>query len=415
MKQYPLIEIGDQALQQLVHFCRERNLNKFMLVADENTWGVLGERVDHLLREQGWDVKTAMLTGENIDSDERSFMQVFLAGDQLERTYLAVGSGVITDTTRFTSKVTRNQFISLPTAPSVDAYAPINAALTINGVKGSVLCHAPQAIFVDLDTICQAPKRMAASGFSDLVSKLAATADWRINSLLWHAHFDGEIYERAMDAAQSMVDVHEGIARGDRESMRKFIACQLESGKCMIDYGDSTPVAGAEHQIEHLWGMLWYHQNRHGLMHGESVGVGVVITSRWYEQLRAINKQEAEKRLADLKIQSRLEQENELRRQLGPLAEAAIQSNPILFQMSDPQQFNKIRGQILENWDEIQNIARLVPSSQQFVDWMQKVGAPTLPQEIGISEHEVMLAKEYAHSYRDRFSIAVLRKLLGIE
>ena len=411
---HPPIYIGDEALEKLVAFCKQNELEKFMLVTDQNTYRVLGAKVEQQLREQGWDVKNAMIEGENIDSDERSFMQVFLKSDQSERTYIAIGSGTITDVTRFTSKVTRNQFICMPTAASVDAYNPINAALTINGIKSSVQCHTPLAVFCDLNTVATAPKRLTSSGFGDLVSKLAAPIDWRLNALLGDVQFDQEIFKRVLAAAKRMVDVREGIANSDRESMRIFMECQIESGLCMADYGNSTPVSGAEHQMEHMWGMYWYHQNRHGLMHGDAVGVAVVITSSWFEQLRRISREEASRRLNELKIPSRQEQEIVLHEKLGVFADYVIKGNPIIMQLTDPVKFQQLQEKILNNWDEIQASAEQVPSPQQFTAWMKTAGAPTLPAEIGLSNAEVELAKDYSHYFRNRFSIAVLRQLLGI-
>ena len=67
--------------------------------------------------------------------------QVLLALDRTPRTFLAVGSGTITDITRFVSHRIAAEFISLPTAASVDGFTSIGAPMVIDGAKITVNCH----------------------------------------------------------------------------------------------------------------------------------------------------------------------------------------------------------------------------------------------------------------------------------
>lgn len=101
-----------------------------------------------------------------------------------QRVDLAVGSGTITDITRFASFSARNPFISLPTAPSLDAYASAGAALTMGGFKLTVPGQAPVAIFADLQTLREASREMVAVGFGDVLGKHTSLADWRLGVLL---------------------------------------------------------------------------------------------------------------------------------------------------------------------------------------------------------------------------------------
>lgn len=72
---------------------------------------------------------------------------------------MVVGSGTITDITRYASFCPRNPFISLPAAPSVDAYATSGAALILNRHKRTVAAQPPSEVFADLATLCRARVR----------------------------------------------------------------------------------------------------------------------------------------------------------------------------------------------------------------------------------------------------------------
>ena len=184
MSEQPVIYVGHTALAELPAFCRARAFDRFMLVADRNTYAVLGQAAEAALRDQGWDVRTVILQGDEILADAQSMMQVLLNADALPRVYVAIGSGTLTDITRFVSHRTGCAFISLPTAPSVDGYTSIGASLIVDGLKQTVNCQSPLAIFADLAVLRAAPRLMIASGFGDLIGKLTSVADWQLGHLV---------------------------------------------------------------------------------------------------------------------------------------------------------------------------------------------------------------------------------------
>jgi len=407
------ITIGDTAVEEFLEFCRKGGYRKFLLVADSNTFRVLGERVLKAIQSQNWDVIQVVLEGENLHSDDFALMQVFKADDQEERLYVAVGSGTITDITRFTSHRTHNLFVSFPTAASVDAYTSVNAPVTIGGLKGSIYCHAPIAIFTHLPTICAAPKFLNASGFGDLVSKFTSASDWKITHLIWGVDFDEEIYQRALWAARRACEVVDIIHKGTPESMRAMMEGQFASGFCMADFGNSTPASGGEHHIAHIWEMLWHWHERKGLYHGQAVGVSVVITAGWYDKLRVLSREEAKQRLERVNIPTAEKQKALIHEHLARIEKEIIEHNPIYIQLSDKQVFMNTKEKILSQWEQIQTIAAQVPPAVQCRKWLKTAGSPTIPSELGISEEEARLAIDYGHYLRERFSIAILRKLFG--
>ena len=113
-----LVTIDHDAINHLLTFCKENQLHDLLVVSDRNTRRVLGQRVEDALRTGGFDVKTAFFDEDEPVADGEHVMQALLACDRTPRTFIAAGSGTITDITRFVSHRTRSQFIALPTDPS---------------------------------------------------------------------------------------------------------------------------------------------------------------------------------------------------------------------------------------------------------------------------------------------------------
>ncbi|MCD6356178.1 MAG: iron-containing alcohol dehydrogenase [Anaerolineaceae bacterium] len=407
------ITISDDAVGEFIRFCRQNGFKKFLMVADGNTAQALGDKVHQAVQGQGWDVKYCVLNPEGLHSDGTAITRVLNAYDAVPRTFVAVGSGTITDITRFTSHRSQNTFISFPTAPSVDAYASKNAPITIGKLKGSVLCHAPIAIFTDMPTICRSPKFLTASGFGDLISKLTSTCDWKISHLVWESPFDAAIYTRGLRAGQSAAENIEGIRKMDKKSMRVMMESQFESGFCMADFNNSAPASGAEHHIAHIWEMLFHWENRKGLLHGNAVGVAAVMSAEWYQRLKTLSRADAAELLGKTEIPTRSEQTAALRKAFPYIAEAVVESKPIYLQLSDAEKFNLTKERMLEKWDAIQACAQHVPDPDTLRGWIKSLGGPTTPEEIGVSKKEAELAKEFGHYLRERFSINIIRKLFG--
>jgi glycerol-1-phosphate dehydrogenase [NAD(P)+] len=407
------IYMGDKAIGEFIAFCKKEGFKKFFLIADENTFGVLGKHALQAMESQDWDVEHIVLDPEHLHTNELALTRVLAAYDAQPRLFVAVGSGVITDVTRFTSSRSRNPFVSFPTAASVDAYTSQSSSVAISGMKKSYYCQTPAAIFTDIPTICASPAFLTASGFADSIAKFTSSADWKITHLVWGASFDEAIYQRALGAARRTSGAVEAIKHATTAGMTDLMKSQYESGSCMADFGESAPASGGEHHISHMWDMMlaWAGQERH--LHGNTVGVAMVFEARWFERLRALSKADAERLLDQVEIPGREMQEKRIREQVPQIAEEIIAGDPIYMQLSDKHVFEKTRKHLLEHWDEIQSIAANVPDEKQILGWMKMLDAPTTPADLGLSQDQVELALEYGLYLRKRFSMNLLRKLLG--
>jgi glycerol-1-phosphate dehydrogenase [NAD(P)+] len=280
------VTIDDRAVEHLVEFCQANGLTQLFMVADKHTYAAQGQAVESALRGAGFDLKQIVFTNEEVIADAAHVFDVLIAAGGEARTYVAVGSGTLTDITRFASHRSHSHFLSVPTAPSVDGFASIGAPLIIHGVKISVYCQAPYAIFADINTLAHAPQTMIAAGFGDMLGKLTSIADWRLGRLLWNEPYDEAIAQRTLDAVQICVDNVDAIGHGAPEGISRLLDALLESGYCMLDFGESRPASGAEHHTSHYWEMKLLREGRPAILHGAKVGVATVMVAELYDRVR---------------------------------------------------------------------------------------------------------------------------------
>ncbi len=413
MQNHSLVYVGSDAIEELLSFCRGRGLSRFALIADPNTHAALGQRVEAALSRQGWDVRAVLLRGDDIVADGYYVLQALLGLDHAPRTFLAVGSGTITDVTRFISHRSAGQFISLPTAASVDAYASIGAPMIVDGYKVTVPCHGPLAIFADLPTLVAAPRLMTAAGLGDMLAKLTSSADWELGSLLWDEPYDPAIAARGRAAAADCANQAAAIAAGEPSGISSLFMGLIESGFCMLDFGETRPASGYEHHMAHFWEMKLLREGRHTILHGAKVGLGILVSAARYAAIRGLSRAAAAARLAAACLPDRDAVVRGIDAAYGPLAAGVIANQaPFLDLTADAYAVRKAR--VLANWDRIQAIAATVPDAAEIAGWLRRAGGPTTPAEVGLDAEEYAQGIAYAHYYRPRFTVAKLSQLLGL-
>ena len=408
-----VVTIDDRAVEHLTEFCRAQGLQKLFMVADTHTFAAQGRAVQEALVAAGFDFRSIVFTDEEVIADAAHVFDVLVAAGGEARTYLAVGSGTLTDITRFASHRTHSQFIAVPTAPSVDGFASIGAPLIVHGVKITVICQAPLALFADLRTLAQAPQQMIAAGFADMLGKLTSIADWRIGHLLWNEPYDESIAQRTLAAVQICVDNADAIGQGSPAGIRRLLDALLESGYCMLDFGSSRPASGAEHHYSHYWEMKLLREGRPAILHGAKVGVATVLVAGLYDTIRQLSRQQVSDLLEAASWPSRAEEEALIREAYGELAGDIVAEHKAFL---DPTaaQVETLRRTILERWEEIQAIAAQVPAAQEVAELLVRVGGPATVAELGLDETERDLAVANGHYLRDRFTVRKLVRALGM-
>lgn len=404
---------GDQAIEQLAAYCRSHAYQRFMLICDTNTWTALGERVEKFLRGEGWDVLMVVLQGQPVVPDENYLTQVFWQADDQPRVYLAVGSGTITDIARFCSHRSRNPFIALPTAPSVDGFTSLIAALVVGGFKGNAYAQPPIAVFADLPTLCAAPHAMIAAGFGDMLGKYIALADWKLGNLLWDTPYNPQIAARMEKALQKCVDYAAEIRQATPQGISALMEGLVESGICMLLNGNSLPASGAEHHISHYWEMKLLRQNRPAVLHGAKVGVGTLLMAERYQTIRGLSRGEVQSRLDHSSLPERHLELEAIRKSWGPLA-GQVETEQRRFLDMTAEDYAQLKDKIYRHWDEIVRIAAGVPPAETVAALLTQVGAPTQASMLGLDQADQAEALGLAHYLRGQFTVSKLGRVLGL-
>jgi glycerol-1-phosphate dehydrogenase [NAD(P)+] len=407
------IYIGKDALPNLIQYCDDQHLDRFTLVADQNTYPVLGKAVEDAFKTHGFDVNTVILSGQEIIADEHTLMQVLVRASKEERVYLAVGSGTITDIVRFVSHRARTSFISIPTAPSVDGFTSPSAPLVIARLKKTIPAQPPAAVFADLATVSSAPHPLIAAGFGDMLGKYTSLADWKLGHLLWDEPHSEHVSQRTRQALQVCVDHAQEIGKASEDGIRGLMEGLLESGLCMLEFGNSRPAAGAEHYLSHYLEMKLLRENRPAILHGAKVGVACILVARYYEQIRQLTRQQVAERLKAAALPDRAQEIQRIKVGYGPIAEQIVAEQAPFLEMSE-HSCGLLKQRILDRWTDILEIASTVPTSQELVALTRQVGGPVNAKMIGLGDDEIALGLEYSHYLRNRFTVLKLSRILGI-
>lgn len=407
------VTIDNQAISHLIDYCRRHEIAKLALIADHNTYGVLGRAVEADLKRQGFDVASILFDTPEVVADARHILQILVTADRAPRTYVAVGSGTLTDITRFASWRTGNPFVAMPTAPSVDGFASLGAPLIVEGVKTTYITQAPRAIFANLDTLVAAPRAMIAAGFGDMLGKFTAAADWRLGHLLWDEPYDETIAQRTVAAAQRCSEQAQAVGEGSPAGVRALMEGLIESGFTMLDLGSSRNASGSEHHYSHYWEMQLLQEGRPAILHGAKVGVATALIAQLYDRIKATSRQQAADLLEATAQPTRDSEIARIQAAYGTMAPAIIADQLPFLNLTETA-YRALKQRILAHWHDIQEIAAEVPPAQSIAASLQTVGGPTTVAELGLTAQEQTAAEQYGHYLRQRFTVRKLARVLGL-
>ncbi len=234
-----------------------------LVVMDVNTEAVAGARVASELGAEALCLPADLHATEEAAAEVRARLRVGL---------VAVGSGTLTDIVRYAAHSAGRDFVSVPTAASMDGYASSVAALERDGVKLTLPARAPAAIFADPRIAAAAPAELTRAGIGDLLAKATARVDWLAAHLLY-----GEDWRELEPPPE--LDVAALLA-GDVDATSTLLGALIESGLAMAAVGSSRPASGCEHHASHVWDLLAGRGLRPRALHGLQVGYATGFAMR---------------------------------------------------------------------------------------------------------------------------------------
>ena len=275
--------ISAGALKKLNEYLKEYELSGVTVaVYDENTYKATADRhpkVDYEI----------VLDPCDLHANEHGVALLMEKLPKDAEILIAIGSGTIHDITRFCAYTEDLEFVSCPTAASVDGFCSSVAAMTWNGCKKTLTAVAPKIVVADTEIFMNAPIRLTRSGFGDMIGKYVALADWKIANILSGEFHCERIAEITLEATKSVLDSVDGIISKKSEAYEKLMYGLLLSGLAMQMMGNSRPASGAEHHISHFIEMSppRFAFNSDAL-HGEKVGVGTLLAIEEYKRIASL-------------------------------------------------------------------------------------------------------------------------------
>jgi glycerol-1-phosphate dehydrogenase [NAD(P)+] len=254
-----VIAVEEGALERLEAHVRRPAL----VVMDANTEAVAGSRVARAL-----GAETLVLPADlHATEDAAAAVRARVRGG-----LVAVGSGTLTDVVRYAAHTAGCDFVSVPTAASMDGYSSSVAALERDGVKLTLPARAPVAILADPRIAAAAPVELTRAGVGDLLAKATARVDWLAAHLLY-----GEAWQEL--PPPPALDVPALLA-GEVDAVALLLRALIDSGLAMAAIGSSRPASGCEHHASHLWDLLAGRGIRPRALHGLQVGYATGFAMR---------------------------------------------------------------------------------------------------------------------------------------
>ena len=204
------IFIESGALNRIVPTVQFYKAKEPLIIADENTFKVAGEKVAQKLSEAGISYRTYIFPGKPVlVPDEKTAGSILFAIGEKTDLLLAVGTGVLNDITKYVSRRVNIPEVLVATAPSMDGFVSDTTAPTVGNLKSSFPCNLPRTILGDTDILKDSPSVMILAGFGDIIGKYSALTDWKLSRIVndeYYCDLTAKITEDVLEKCVAGID-----------------------------------------------------------------------------------------------------------------------------------------------------------------------------------------------------------------
>jgi glycerol-1-phosphate dehydrogenase [NAD(P)+] len=364
---------------------------RFAVVSDPTTHPVLGARVGRALVSLG---AVDSLVLDAYPHADAATVERIRAATMPSDTLVAVGSGTINDLCKYAAANDDKPYVVFATAPSMNGYTSMNAAITVDGHKKTLPAKAPLGVFIDLAVFAAAPSRMIQSGLGDSLCRSTAQADWSLSR-----HLRGTPYREAPFALLAadetlLLDAPEALVGGDLDAMRVLARTLVLSGLGMTICGGSYPASQGEHLISHYIDMF-APPVRAAFFHGEQVAVATLTMARIQEAMLS----GPPPRIGVVSMT----RDVLLQRFGADIGEACW--GEYSAKRLGGEAAEALSARIAERWDDIRaQLRRTMIPSATLADVMTRAGCPQTAEAIGVTSEFYRRAVRDARFLRDRYT-----------
>lgn len=386
------VVIGNGALDSLIKLCE--SYRHVLLVSDENTYKVCGSAVFGLIGER-IESNLVFNTGDKVlIPDEKAIDSIESALTEKTDLIVGIGSGVINDLCKYVSFFRNLPYFIIATAPSMDGYASVGAAMILNGMKVTVNTRPPKAIIAESDVLKNAPIDMLKAGYGDIVGKFSCLNDWELSALVNGEYFCERIYEYTLKSAESIKDKAKSILAREENAVNELMEALVTVGILMSFAGSSRPASGSEHHLSHFFEITGILDGKEYFAHG----IDVIFSSYYTQKLREkLLSAELPMHIGELTLDDHKEKLENIYSTL---------TDEVIALQEKIGWYNDRRIAIYrENWQNIKAILKKAPPSDEIKRYIGSIGLDLDDFTELYGEEKIKNALLYAKDLKDRYSV----------
>jgi len=267
-----LIVVGEKNINDIGSFLKSlKNIKKVSLVSGNNVKKIVQSKIESSLSAS----KIQMVWHLAKTNDKKSIQQIEQnVGKSKSELIVGVGGGRSVDIAKIIGFNLDLPFVSIPTSASHDGIA--SPFVSIKGNKPhSIVATAPLGVFVDVDIIKKAPKKLLASGCGDLIAKITAVRDWQLGRDKTGEYYGRYSADLALMSAKILMEHSSRFSKKGLD-VREVVEALISAGVASCIAGSSRPCSGAEHLFSHAVDKL-----EPGIgLHGEKCGIGAIMIAK---------------------------------------------------------------------------------------------------------------------------------------
>ncbi len=363
---------------------------RLAVVSDPTTRAVLGARVAAALAAIA-SVSEQVL--EPAPKPDSATVERLRAGTAEADALVAVGAGTINDLCKYASFLDGKPYVVFGTAPSMNGYTSLSAAISEQGHKKSLPAHAPAGVFLDLAVLAAAPLRMIRSGLGDSVCRPTAQADWLLAHLLLGHPYRKAPFALLASEEEALLAKAKALVSGDVSAMALLARTLVLSGFGMTIAGGSYPASQGEHLISHYIEMMGEPQWP-ASFHGEHIAVATLTMARLQEAMTAG---------AAPRLSATCVDKSALIAHFGAaLGESCWKA--FSKKVMDEGRAAALSAKLMRDWPEIRAALRQVMRPSAHIEAaLLSAGAPVRPADIHVPQSFYRQAVVHAREIRERY------------
>lgn len=267
-----LIVIGEKNIADIGGFLNSLSRpKKVSLVSGINVRKIVQKKIDKSLKSE----KIQPIWNSVLYNEKKYFNELerIVRKDKSDL-IVGVGGGKAVDAAKMIAFNLSKPFASVPTAASHDGIA--SPFVSMRGDKPhSMVATAPLGVFVDIDLIKKAPKKLLASGCGDLIANIIAVKDWELGRDKVDEYYGRYAANLSLMSAKIVIENSRLFAKKGLDA-RVIVEALISAGVASCIAGSSRPCSGAEHLFSHALDQL-----APGVgLHGQKCGIGAIMMAK---------------------------------------------------------------------------------------------------------------------------------------